>query len=59
MEFLGDTRVGRIPGRVLLAGGQDLEEDEMEEVELWAPEEVERSDISESSEEKDGPGPPP
>ena len=59
LEFLEDTRVGRIPGRVLLAGEPDLEEDEMEEVGLWAPEEVERLDISESSEEKDGPGPPP
>ena len=59
LEFLEDTGVGRMPDRFLLAGGQDLKEDEMEEVELWAPEEVERSDISESSEEKDGPGPPP
>ena len=56
LEFPGDTRVGRMPGRVLLAGGPDLDEEEMEEVELWAPEEEEGSDIS--SEEEDGPGPP-
>ena len=31
----------------------------MEELELWAPEEEEGSDISESSEKEDGPGPPP
>ena len=52
LEFLEDTRVGRMPGRVLLAGGSDLDE----EVELWAPEEEEGSDIS--SEEENGPGPP-
>ena len=48
-----------MPGRVLLAGGPDLDEDEMEEVELWAPEVEEGSDISKSSEEEDEPGPPP
>ena len=55
LEFLEDTRVGRMPGRILLAGGPDLDEEEMEGVELWAPEEEEGSDISE---EEDGPGPP-
>lgn len=48
LEFLEDIRVGRIPGRVLLEGGPDLNEDEIEEVELWAREEEEGSDISES-----------
>ena len=57
LEFLEYTRVGRMPGRVPLAGGPDVDE-EMEEVELWAPEREEGSDISESSEEEDGPGPP-
>ena len=37
LEFLEDTRMGRMPGRVLLAGGPDLDEDKVEEVELWAP----------------------
>ena len=63
LEFLEDTRVGRMPGRVLLAGWPDVDE-EMEEVELWAPEKVELwapeeaegPDISESSEEEDRPG---
>ena len=58
LESLEDTRVGRMPGRVLV-GGPDLGEEEMEEVELWAPEEEEGTDISESSKEEDGPGPPP
>ena len=58
LELLKDTRVGRMPGRVLLAGGLDVDEEELEEVVLWAPEESEGSGISESSEEEDGPGPP-
>ena len=41
LEFLEDTRVGRMPGWVLLASGLDLNEDEIEEVELRAPEEKE------------------
>ena len=55
LEFFENTRVGRMPGQVLLARGPDLDE-EMEEVELRAPED-EGSDIS--SEEEDGPGPSP
>ena len=55
LEFLEDTRVGRVPGRVLFAGGPDLDEKEMEELELWATDEGGGSDIS--SEEEDGPGP--
>ena len=46
-----------MPGRVLLAGGPDSDEEEMEELELWAPDEKEGSDIS--SEEEDRPGPLP
>ena len=45
LEFLEDTRVGRMPDRVLLAGGPYLGEGEMEEVELWAPEEEEATGI--------------
>ena len=58
LEFLESTRVGRLPCRILLAGGPDVDEDELEKVELWAPEGDEGSGISESSEEEDGPGPP-
>ena len=48
-----------MPGRVLLTGGPDVEEDEMEEVTLWTPVEEEGTDISEEeSAEEDGPGPP-
>ena len=55
LEFFEDTRMGRMLGRVLLLGGSDLDEEEMEEVELWAPEEEEGSDISS---EEDVPCPP-
>lgn len=30
LEFLEDTRVGKMPGQILLAGGPDLEEEELE-----------------------------
>ena len=49
LDFLEDTRVGKMPSRVLLAGGPDVEEEGMEEVALWAPE----------AEEGPGLGPPP
>lgn len=58
LEFLEDMKVGRMASRVLLAGGPDVEEDEMEEVTLWAPVEEEGTGISEEeSAEEDGPGP--
>ena len=56
LEFLEDTRVGRMPGRVFLAGGPDMEEGELEEIEMWAPEEG--AGESEISEEEDGPSSP-
>ena len=40
-----------------MAGGPDLDEGELEEVVLRAPEEDEGTEVSES-EEEDGPGPP-
>ena len=47
LDFLEGTRVGKMPGRVLLAGGPDAEEDEMEEITLWAPvEEEEGTEVS-------------
>ena len=42
-----------------MAGGPDVDEEDLEEVELWAPEEEEGSGISESSEGDDRPGLPP
>ena len=30
LDFLEGTRVGKMPGRILLAGGPDLEEEELE-----------------------------
>ena len=58
LEFLDKTKVGKMPSRILLAGGPDLEEEELESLSLLAQEEgVEETDISES-EEENGPGPP-
>ena len=51
LEFLRDTRVGRMPGLALL--GVQEEESELEEIELVAQSEGPGSDS-----EKDGPGPP-
>ena len=56
-EFLEDTRVGKVPSRVLLAGGPDLEEEELEGFFLRAQREEEGTGVS-ASEEEDGPGPP-
>ena len=39
LEFLEDARVGRMPSRVFLARGPDVEKDKLEEIELWPPEE--------------------
>ena len=36
LEFLENTRVGKVPGRILLAGGPDLEEEELEGFSLQA-----------------------
>ena len=58
LEFLDKTKVGKMPSRILLAGGPDLEEEELESLSLLAQDEgVEETDISESEEES-GPGPP-
>ena len=57
LEFLEDAEVGRTPGRVLMAGGPDLEEDEIE-VELSGPEKEDEGTGMIESEEESGPGPP-
>ena len=57
LEFLEGTKVGKMPGRVLLAGGPDLEEEELEGFSLQVLGEEGETEIS-SSEEEDGPGPP-
>ena len=56
-EFLEDTRVGKMPGQILMAGGPDLEEEELEGFSLQVQGEEEGTRIS-SSEEEEGPGPP-
>ena len=55
LEFLDDTRIGRVPSQVQLRGGGERSEEDMEAVELEAPEE---DDGTEESEEEDEPGPP-
>ena len=58
LEFLEKTRVGRMPGRILMAGGPDLEEEDLSGVSLRVlGEEEDGTEIS-SSEEEGGPGPP-
>ena len=58
LQFLEETRVGRISSRVFPAGGPDLEEEELEGFSLQIlGEEEDETGIS-SSEEEDGPGPP-
>ena len=49
------TKVGYMPSQLLLEAGQD-DEEEVEEIEPWPQEE--ESEISDESEQEDGPGPP-
>lgn len=58
LEFLEDTRVGRMPGQIL-AGGLVEGESDLEELEM-RPQGVEEEEAvgSEESEEEDGSGPP-
>ena len=57
LEFLEGTKVGKMPGRVLLAGGPDLEEEDLDGFSLQVLEEENDTEVS-SSEVEDGPGPP-
>ena len=57
LDFLRDTRVGQMPGQILLAG-EDVEgESDLEAIEL-EPQEEKKDGSSEESEEEDGPAPP-
>ena len=58
LEFLGDTRVGRMLGQTPLAGGLVEGESELEEIKMWPQAAEEEAGDSEESEEEDGPGPP-
>ena len=58
LEFLADTKVGKMPGRILLAGGPDLEEEELDSVSLQVMDGTGIDSEISSSEEEDGPGPP-
>ena len=57
LEFLEETKVGKVPGRILLLEGPDLEGEDPECLSLRVQEEEEETEVS-SSEEEDGPGPP-
>ena len=57
LEFLEGSKVGKIPSRVLPAGGADLEEEELEGVSLLVSDEDVETEISSSGDE-DRPGPP-
>ena len=50
LMYLVFTIFRQMPGRVLLAGGPDVDEEYMDEVVLRAPEEEEETEISESEE---------
>ena len=58
LEFLEATKVGKMPGRVLLAGGPDLEEEDLEGFSLQVLGEEEIDTEVSSSGDEDGPGPP-
>ena len=55
LEFLGGIRAGKVPGRILLARGPDMEE-KLEGFSMRALGEEEGTGISDN-EEEDGPGP--
>ena len=58
LEFLEGTKVGKMPSRVLMAGGPDLEEEELEGFSLQALEESESEAEASNSEEEEGMNPP-
>ena len=58
LHFLEKTKVGKMPGRILLRGGPDLEEEELDEFSLRSTGEDGMETQISSSEEEDGPGPP-
>ena len=58
LDPLEDTRVGRMPSQILLAGGRVKDEDGLEVLELWPQEEDAETSEESEEEEEDGPGPP-
>lgn len=58
LEFLEDTKMGKMPGRSLLAGSLDLGEEELEGLSLQVLREGREGTGLSSSEEEGGPGPP-
>ena len=58
LEVLEGAKVGKVPSRVLLTGGPDLEQEELQGFSLQVLGEGESGAEISSSEEEDGPGPP-
>ena len=54
LGLLEDTRVGRMPGQILFAGGDVEDERELKEIEMW-PQEAEEAESKEESENEDRP----
>ena len=52
LEFLEGTKVGKMPGRILLAGGPDLEEEDLGGVSLQVLDEEEGNTGISSSEDE-------
>ena len=57
LEFLRDTRVGKTPSQIQLAGGPEVEEEDLEIISLLVQGEEEQG-TGVSSSEEDGSGPP-
>ena len=57
LEFLEKTKVGKMPSRILLAGGPDLEEEELDSFSLQVSGEDLETEVSLSGDE-DGTDPP-
>ena len=57
LEVLKSTKLGKTRNRILLAGGPDLEEENLEGFSLLVSEEEAETEVSTSGDEG-GPGPP-
>ena len=58
LEFLADTRVGKMPSQIQLAGGPEAYDEDLDTISLQVQGEEENGTGISSSEEEDGPGPP-
>ena len=58
LEFLADTRVGKMPSQIQLAGDPEVDAEDLDIISLQVQREEENGTGICSSEEEDGPGPP-